>query len=503
MAHKYTLGIDFGGSSSKATLLEDSGRVVAMVSREYRSYYPKSGWHEQDAQELSEVLFANLRDIVAQSRVDPAQIAAVAVDAATHMAVFCDGYGRPLRKFIHWSDCRSTRQADYLREYYGDLLRRHSVNAVSSAWTLPQILWLNEFEPEVLKNTKRIYFLKDYLRSRLTGDFCTDSVEVIGSMLADDFDSSWCPELCAIAGVDVDMLPEIRDPADLAGYIRPDAAALTGLRAGTPVIVGSTDTVLEVYASGAVDEGTATCKLATAGRICPITSAPILSKQFFNYRHVIPGLWYPGTGTRACAASYRWYRDVFGAAESAEAAAAGISVYEIMNREAEQVPPGSEKLFYHPFLQGEMSPYFDDDLCASFVGVRTHHGKGHFTRAVLEGVAYSMRDCLEEIRRQEIAVKEYRLIGGGAKGKLWRQILADVLATPLTCMVDNDSSLGAAMLAGVAVGMFDSFGESVARSVKVADRVVPIEQNIRIYEDGFKTYREIVAALAPVYRGNR
>lgn len=501
MAHKITIGIDFGGSSSKATMLEDTGRVLATSSKEYPSYFPHPGWYEQNADELFEALVYNVRVCMEKSGADPADIAAISIDAATHMAVFCGEDDRPLRNFIHWSDKRCTEQVQYIKEHYSDVLKKHSVNSVSAAWTLPQILWLNEHEPEVLKKTKRIYFLKDYIRHRITGDFFTDSIEAMGAMLADDYTEQWCPELCAIAGVDPAILPEIKKPTDIAGEVSAEAAALTGLRAGTPVLVGTTDTVMEVYASGAVAEGCATVKLATAGRICPITRGAIPSHQFFNYKHVIPGMWYPGTGSRTCAASYKWYRDVFAGQEKAEAEKLGTSPYEILNRAAEQAPAGCDGLIFHPFLQGEMTPYYDDQLCASFVGVKMHHTKGYFTRAVMEGISYSMRDCLEEVRAQNIAVNQYRLIGGGAKGKLWRQILCDVLATPLTCTMDNDSSLGSAMLAGVAIGMFGGFDESVEKCVTVADTVYPVEENIKIYEEGFKTYKAIVKALMPVYHG--
>lgn len=499
MAARTTLGVDFGGSSSKATLLEETGRVIATSTREYPSYYPHPGWLEQNADELFEAFVYNVRQCLEKSGADPANIAAVAIDAATHMAVLCDDSDKPLRNFIHWSDSRSTKQAQFLKENFNSVLKQHSMNSVSSAWTLPHLMWLRENEPELFGRTRRIYFVKDYIRHRITGDFYTDAIEAMGPMLADDHSGQWCPELCDLAGIRVDMLPEIKQPTDIAGTVSKEVAALTGLKAGTPVIVGATDTVMEVYASGAVREGCATVKLATAGRICPVTTHPIPSPQFFNYRHVIPGMWYPGTGSRTCAASYKWYRDVFGSSESVEAERLSTSTYEVLNRAAEQVPVGSEGLMFHPFLLGEMTPYYDDALCASFTGVRMHHTKGHFTRAVMEGISYSMRDCLEEIKAQNIHVDQYRLIGGGAKGKLWRQILCDILATPLTCTMDNDSSLGSAMLAGVATGVFDSYQDSVDKCVVVSSQVLPIEENVKLYDEGFKTYKAMVNALAPVY----
>ncbi len=501
MAEKFTLGVDLGGSSSKATLLDRRGRIVFTSTVEYPSYSPAPGRLEQDADELFDAMLHNIRLCVGAASGAGGEIEALAIDAATHMAVLCGDDGRPLRRFIHWSDSRSSEQAAFLLEKHSGLLKRCCANSASPAWTLPQLMWLQEHEPEVLRRTRRVYFAKDYLRSRLTGDFCTDSIEAMGSMLFNDYTGTWEPELCALAGLSVDMLPEIREPGDIAGCIGRSAAADTGLREGTPVLVGTTDTALEVYASGAVSPGCATVKLATAGRICVITDAPVKSRQFFNYRHVIPGLWYPGTGTRSCAASYKWYRDVFGAAELRDAEEADVSAYALLDEAAKNAPPGSDNLFFHPYLLGEMTPYYDDKLRASFTGVGMHHTKAHFSRSVMEGVAYSMRDCLEEVKRMDIAVSEYRMIGGGAKGALWRQILCDVLAVPLTVTVENDSSLGSAMLAGVAVGAFSDFRDSVEKCVAVSARMAPITENVEIYAQGFENYRRIQRALSSVYHG--
>ncbi len=499
MSVRMTLGVDLGGSSSKATLLDENGKVVATATKEYPSYSLFPGWLEQDADELFDAVIHNIREIIHQSGVDSRHIAALSIDAATHMAVLCDENSRPLRRFIHWSDSRCGKQAAWLRNKFGRLLKDYSVNSVSAAWTLPQLLWIRENEPELLEKVRRIYFLKDYIRSRFTGDFCTDYIEAMGAMMSDDRTARWIPELCAIVGLDVSVLPEVKCPTDIAGYIDRASATLTGLTEGTPVLVGTTDTVMEVYASGAIREGCATVKLATAGRICPITDHAIPSHQFFNYKHIIPGKWYPGTGTRSCAASYKWYRDVFGEAETKEAEKLGVSAYDILNLAAEEVPAGSEGLYFHPYLLGEMTPYYNDKLRASFTGIGMHHSKGHFSRAVMEGISYSMRDCLEEIKAQKIDVQEYRIIGGGAKGKLWRQILSDVLNTELTITKENDSSLGSAMMAGVAAGIFADFEDSVRKCTSVADVVRPIPQNVDLYNRGFEYYRRIQQAMAAVY----
>lgn len=499
MANRMTIGIDFGGSSSKATLLDENGTILATSTKEYPSYYPHPGWLEQDPQDFYDSFVYNVKTVLQKAGIDGRQITAIALDAATHMAVFADENDRPIRNIIHWSDNRCSAQVKWLKDHCTDLLKRYSCNAVSPAWTLPQMLWLNEHEPDVLKKTKRIYFAKDYVRHLITGDFYTDYIEAMGPMLADDQSETWSQELCDLVGVDVSMLPEIKAPSDIAGHVDTRVAEETGLSTDTLVIVGTTDTALEVYASGAVEVGCATVKLATAGRICPITTGAVDSPMFFNYKHIIPGLWYPGTTTRSCAASYKWYRDVLGTDEKRRATEQGKDPYELLNAAAEKVAPGSENLFFHPYLLGEFTPYYDDQLRASFTGVAMHHTKGHFTRAVMEGVAYSMKDCLEEIQRKNIQVSQFRIIGGGAKGKLWRQIVSDVLGQPLVCTQDNDSSLGSAMLAGVAVGMFRDYADSVAKCVRISSQCEPIMENVKVYEAGFHAYREIQKVLSGAY----
>jgi xylulokinase len=283
------------------------------------------------------------------------------------------------------------------------------------------------------------------------------------------------------------------------GTLTPEGARMTGLNEGTQVICGATDTVMEVYANGAIRPGQMTLKLATAGRICLITEGPINDRRLFNYQHVVPGLWYPGTGTKSCASSYRWYRDALCADERFRAEAESVDAYVLMDKMAETVEPGSSDLFFHPYLQGESTPYFDERLRGSFVGVSSAHNKEHFTRALLEGVAYSLRDSLD-VMRLYAEPTEAVVIGGGAKSPLWRQIVADVLGLRLVRTKDSDSSLGTAMLAGVASGVFSSFEDSVRTCVKYAgETVLPNEDLREVYDRGFGIYKQIHDALEPVY----
>ncbi|MGE4283481.1 MAG: xylulokinase [Clostridia bacterium] len=499
MKGRFVLGVDFGGGASKATLLSANGEVIATSIKEYHTYYPKNGWAEQRPEDFYNALIYNVSSILKDSGVSPEDIRAIALDAATHTAVLLDEKGESVRNVIHWTDRRSVKEAEYLKKNYNDMIMELSYNAPSALWTLPQLMWLRENEFENYNKISRIFFVKDYIRNRLTGDFVTDSIEAMGSMLVDAKENCWSKQLCNLAGINVSMLPEIVDPLDIAGHITDKAAKETGLSENTLVVVGSTDTVMEVYASGAIDVGYATVKLATAGRICPVTTAPQKSPLFFNYKHIVPGLWYPGTGTKSCASSYRWYRDVLGEYEILEGERQEKDAYFLLDKAAGAVAPGADGLFFHPYLLGEITPYLDDSLRGSFVGISSFHQKGHFNRAVLEGVAYSLKDCFEVIKQSGIGIHTASIIGGGAKSPLWSQIVADMLGIPLVKTKRSDSSLGSAMLAGVATGMFSTFADSTEKCVKVEKVIYPDATVNQIYEKGFITYKKIHDVLEKVY----
>ena len=484
---KYMIGADFGGSSSKATLLGENGRVIATASCEYPTYYPHNGWAEQDPEDSWKAFVYNIRELLAKSGVSADDVAAISLDAATHTAVLLDENDRPVRNAIYWTDTRSSAEAAELREKYGDEITRLSYNSVSSLWTLPQLLWLSRKEPENLARVDKIMAVKDYIRYRLTGDFVTDDIEAMGFLLLDANTNTWSERLCGMCGITPDKMPPIVRPNQQLSPIRKEALEETGLSPATIVIAGTTDTVMEVYAAGANALGEATVKLATAGRICSITDHAVVDPCLVTYRHVIDGLWYPGTATKSCAASNRWYRDTFG------------GDFGEMSDAAATVARGSDGLFFHPYLQGEITPYRDDKLRASFVGATGHHTKAHFNRAVLEGISYSMKDCYQTLKTLGIAPSSAVLIGGGAKAPLWRQIMADMLGIPLRTVEDVDSSLGSAMLAGVASGVFASHQEAASKCIRLKDEILPDPQGIAFYEEQFALYKQIQAALAPIY----
>ena len=485
---KYILGVDFGGGASKATLLAANGNIVATNTVEYKTFYPKQGYAEQDPADWYRAIKTNIAALIKKSGISPCDILSICLDAATHTAVLLDQSFKVLRPAIYWTDSRSIKECEYLKEKYGDLIINTAYHEADTIWTLPQLMWVRDNEPEIWNKTKKILFAKDYIRNLFTGEYCTDYIEAQGSMLFDYTAMSWSRELCNILGFDIERLPAVIKPTDVVGTITKRAACDTGLWESTKVVCGTTDTALEVFASGAVVKGQMTVKLATAGRICVITDRAYRNRHLINYSHVVEGLWYPGTATKSCAASYRWYRDTFG------------EEYKALDQGAGRIPAGCGGLIFHPYLNGELTPYADPMLRGSFTGVSAGHTKAHFSRAVLEGVALSLLDCKKVLEQIGIPHDDHAvIIGGGSYSPLWRQITADVLGITLKQTENSDSSFGAAMLAGVATGLFDSFESVVRNCTGVISTTTPNSDNTRIYTEIFRTYKKIHDVLAPIY----
>lgn len=399
---KYLLGIDFGGGSSKVTLLDTHGNIAAQHAVEYPTAHPAPGACEQSPADWLSALCENTRAVLGAG-FSASDILAVAIDSATHTAVLCDGEMTPLRPAIHWTDSRAQAEARELRAAAGERIFALTCHKPDTIWTLPQLLWLSRREPETMRALRHLFFEKDYIRYFLTGVWCTDYIEAEGSMLFDVTRGAWSAELAALCGVPLAALPPVVAPTDIVGAVTPGAAAKTGLLAGTPVVCGTTDTVMELFAAGAVGLGDTTVKLATAGRICVITDRAYPHRDLVNYSHIVKGLWYPGTATKAAASSLRWYRDTFGGNyRELDAAAAGV-------------PIGAGGLLYHPYINGELTPFADPALCGSFTGIRSTHTKAHFTRAVLKG--WRSRFCTRNKRLPVSACRRGRVRCSSAAGQ--------------------------------------------------------------------------------------
>jgi xylulokinase len=498
MGKNYMLGVDLGSGAVKATLLSKEGEIAGISNVEYPTHYPKTGWAEQEPEEWYGAFKKGIGLLFENSSVNPKDIAVLAIDSATHTSVLMDEDFNVLRPAIFWTDQRSVTQSEVLNREYGETLFKLAYHYSNPVWTLPQLIWVRENEPDVWKRTRRIVFAKDYLRYRVTGDYATDTIDAMGTLFFDPDKMEWSEELCGILGFPVAQLPEALAPTQVVGNVTAEVSKDTGLSQDTQVIAGSTDTALELFAAGAVEEGQATVKLATAGRICVVTDCALPHPHLINYRHIVPGKWYPGTATKACASSFRWYKDTFGNYEQMTADRENISVYQALTDNASAIGPGAEGLFYHPYLMGELTPYFDPLLRGSFTGMTMKHTKAHFTRAVLEGVGFSLRDCMEVINSLDKEISEIRIIGGGAASPLWRQIIADVMGIEVKKMERDDSSLGSAMLAGVGMGIFSSYRDAVDKCTRVSSLIKPDPNRHKQYEKLFAIYKEIQQALAEV-----
>ncbi len=475
---KYVLGVDFGGGACKATLLSADGKVAATASSEYPTFYGASGMAEQNPDDWYEAACKNIRALC--EKAGAGNIEAVCFDAATHTAVLLGGDGKPVRNSVYWTDTRSKKQVDYLSKFYCEKLLDKCKHSVDTIWTLPQLMFVKENFPDDYAKVKRVTFAKDYVRGRFTGDFATDSTEAQGSMLFDFDKKVWVGEFLSLCSLSRDNVPSVVSPLDLAGTVNENAARDSGLKEGTPVICGCTDTAMEVYAAAGADVGAMTLKLATAGRICVISDKYFPDKNIINYSHLESGLYYPGSATKSCAASLRWFRDTFG------------GDYGEFSAEAAKINPGCDGLIFHPYLSGELTPYANPALRGSFVGVSAMHTKAHFTRAVMEGVAMSLKDCFEYLKAAGISLGgEAYVIGGGAKSDVWRSIVADALGLKLIRTRNNDSSYGSALCASVAAGFFAGLAEASEKCREVIGETLPDPEKRDTYERIYTKYVKI------------
>lgn len=496
---QYVCGIDVGTSTLKISFIAKDGTSIGPFQREIDTIYPKPLYAEQSP-ELWLVLLQELFAEAFQSgRIEKHQILALLPDAATHTTVLLDENCLPIRNAILWNDQRSAtlaQRCDIAEEIF-----RLTNHYPSAMWSLFQLQWVKENEPNVWNRIRHVLFTKDYIRFVLTGKLCTDHIDAQGSQLYNVQEKKWSSKICAWLGLPLDWLPIIKKPTDIAGSVSQSAAERFGLVEGTNVIVGTSDTALELLAAGAIDPGQCTIKLATSGRICVVADQVYPHKQLVNYDHVIEGLHYPGTGTRSCITSLRWFKQRFAKHVSIEATQKGKNEYDLLDEIAAKAPPGCDGLMFHPYLLGEFSPYSDENLRASFIGASMNQSESYFIRAVMEGVAYSLWDCMSlmqsfGIQRNANAI---RLIGGGAKSSLWRQMIADVFQTQILVPATSESSFGGALLAGVVCGMFSDIHQAVAICCKDQYIIEPIPINSSVYSRFFPLFSEIVQTLKPIY----
>jgi xylulokinase len=495
----YLIGADAGTSGCKVTLIDSAGHVLAGSQAGYKTNFPRPGWAEQDPEDWHRALVQAVRQCIETADVPARDVAALSVCGPAHNVVLLDRDRCALQPVIHWSDLRSTPQAAWLEAEHGSTIYEITYQRVNPVWTLPQLLWVRQNQPEVWQRIHRVVIGKDYLSYRLTGSWRTDWYDAMGTQMFDARAREWSQPICELLGLPLDRLPPVSDATEITGKVTAAAAQETGLATGTPVAVGSGDSVVEALGAGVVEPGQCIVKLGTAGNVNVVTAEPRPDRRTLTYCHVVPDRWYTIAATNSGASSAKWFREAF----NLKARSPGAGGRFLVDRMAAEVPPGSEGLIFHPYLQGERSPYWDPALRGDFIGITIRHQQQHFARAVLEGVAFSLRDCVELVRDLGISITETRLMGGGACSALWRQIVANVLGMDLLVSAEGTTAYGAALLAGVASGVFSDVQEAAMSAIHTQGNVQSDPKNAARYAQLYPLYRQATQSLGPIYHALR
>jgi len=490
------LGIDVSTTGAKALLIDEKGAVVETATTPLSLSTPKPLWSEQDPLEWWSGTVKSIKNVLASAGATGGDVVAAGLTGQMHGLVLLGAKNEVLRPAILWNDQRTGEQCDAIRKKMGgrDRLVAVTGNDALTGFTAPKILWVRDHEPEVYAKAKHVLLPKDYARLKLTGIHAMDKADGSGTLLFDLAKRNWSEEVLKALDIPADWLPPTFEGPETTGTISAEAANETGLKAGTPVVAGGGDQAAGAVGAGAVKPGVVALTLGTSGVVFTTTEKPLVEPQgrLHAFCHAVPGKWHFMGVTLSAAGSFQWYRDTLAPKESFDALVA----------EAEKVPAGSEGLLFLPYLSGERTPYPDPQARGAFVGLTLRHGRGHLTRAVLEGVAFSMRDCFGLLKDAGVGnVSQVRVAGGGAKSPLWRRICASVLGVELVTVNSTEGgAFGAALLAGVGAGAWPSVEAACDAAIAVTGRDAPDPEWATAYAALYPRYRELYPALTPTYR---
>jgi len=499
----YLIGIDVGTTGTKALVIDATGNLLASATAEYPIYTPRPQWAEQDPEDWWQAAIKAIRQALESSRVEPAAISGIGLTGQMHGMVLLDAKGQVLRRCIMWNDQRTGAQCEWIMKTIGrERFLELTMNPALPGFTAPKIIWTRENEPEVYAKVAQVLLPKDYLRYRLTGVYATEVSDASGTVLLDVGKRQWGTEVLDRLDIPAEWMPRCVESPAITGEITAEVAELTGLKAGTPIVGGGGDQAASAVGSGIVEPGLVSVTLGTSGVVFAYTENPSRDPQgrLHTFCHAVPGKWHVMGVTLSAGGSFRWLRDTLGLQGKSVAALSGVDPYEILTAEAGNAPAGCEGLLFLPYLTGERAPYPDPNARGAFVGLTLRHDKRHMVRAVLEGVAYSLRDCLEIFRELGVPIQQVRAAGGGARSQVWRQVMADVFGTELvTINVTDSTAFGAALLAGVGSGVFRSVPEACAATVRIVERTEPVAESQAAYNEYYPVYRSLYRALKPAY----
>ncbi|KLU61891.1 xylulose kinase [Peptococcaceae bacterium CEB3] len=491
----YLLGIDIGTSGTKTVLIDEAGRMLASAYAEYPLAQPRPGWAEQDPDLWWQATLAGIAEVLKKTGLRGEEVAAVGLSGQMHGAVLLDKDYQVLRPAILWCDQRTGAESEWIAETLGvEKLFAWSGNPALPGFTAPKLLWMRRHEPALYARIQHVLLPKDFIRWRLTAELATEVSDASGTLLLDVARRRWSPEMLAALAIPQSWLPPVYESIEVSGRVSVSAAALTGLAAGTAVVGGGGDQAAGAVGAGIVQSGLLSVALGTSGVVFAATDeARILPGSGLHaFCHALPGKWHLMGVMLAAGASLQWLRNNMAPGDT----------YDNLTGRAARVQAGAEGLLFLPYLLGERTPYPDPAARGGFIGLSMRHELGHLVRAVLEGVAYGLRDSLELMKRLGVPGAEVRVSGGGARSALWRQIVADIFQAPVTVVNSSEGpAFGAALLAGTGVGVYASVEEACRKTIRVESRQEPDPSAAEAYEKGYALYRSLYPLLRETMHG--
>jgi xylulokinase len=499
----HILAHDLGTTGNKATLYNQEGRLVGSAFHAYNTEYAQTRWAEQNPEDWWQAVCASTHSLLEQTTIPRTDIACTVFSGQMMGCVPLDKNARPLREAIIWADQRSVDQEKWVGERVSPQeVYRITGHRLSASYSLCKMLWLRDHQPEIYHSTYKFVHAKDSIVARMTGAFVTDPSDASGMNLYDLEKGQWSERIVDAVGLEADQLPEIRRSIDVVGEVLPNVADEIGVASGTPVIIGGGDGPCAAAGAGVVREGTAYNYIGSSSWIALASPRPLYDPECknFTFGHIIPDMFMPTGTMQAAGASYQWMRDQLCSAEIFDAQITGGSPYELMNAQAAKSPAGANGLIYLPYLMGERSPRWNPKARGAFIGLTIRHTRADMIRAVLEGVTMNLRVILDTFRAQGVQIEAMRVIGGGARGRFWNQMMADIYGMPVyrLAILEEATSMGAALAGGVGIGLFPDFAASEKMN-QVAEIFHPDPVALRVYEQVYPIFEASYQALAPVY----
>ena len=495
----YVIGVDCGTSGTKTVLFDERGNVISSETIEYPMYQPKNGYAEQEPKDWADAMINTIKAVVSESGVKKEDIKGIGISGQMHGLVMLDKDNNVLRRSIIWCDQRTANEVRYMNETIGqEKLVEITANPALTGWTASKILWVKNNEPEIYSKVKHILLPKDYLRFILTGEYATEVSDASGMQILDVPNRKWSDELLTAFEIDKSWLGKVYESCEITGTLTKNMADELNLCENTIVVGGAGDNAAAALGTGVCEDGKAFTTIGTSGVVFAHTSKISIDKKgrVHTCCAAVPNTWHVMGVTQGAGLSLKWFRDNFCMTEKETAKLMGVDEYYLMDKQAENVPVGANKLLYLPYLMGERTPHLDPDARGVFFGLSAIHTRRDMLRAVMEGVAYSLRDCIEVFREMNINVNDMMACGGGGSSPLWRSMLADLY----NCDVKTSSSkegpaLGVAILASVGAGIYSSVPEACKEIVKTDKIQKPAPENVPEYEKYYQLYREIYPAL--------